>query len=196
MALTDPVETWSDDDITEGDNLAGMVVNKLAKKYRNLAKQDLKQLAWKTLLESRKSWSPDGGAGIRKYCFSSMTYAVRDSMMKNTSIVHVPKAHRVDAFDIERVGIGEDTLVTEKSTDDIVADCAWHIEVLSEMLQTFARIKDGDLARDVLLKEYTPAEVAKRRGVEAKRVYSATSRGRLAIENNYRLYKLWRDKPR
>lgn len=167
------------------------VAKAAAHKYRSTARadfDDLLQQAWLAITQARNTFDPNYGIPFEAYAWRACMRALAKYVERTCSPVGggqtaVAKITTMQIVEWDRIDIGD--------LEGCLDAARWQHATRARLDALLAEVPDGALAALVLLDEYRPSEVAKRRRVPVKRVYRATTRARQHLAADVELRRLF-----
>lgn len=201
MATEKARPSWDEYEVEDLNDVAVQVTNRTQRTYRWASREDLLQEAWRTILDvrARKTWDPTVGVAFAGYLQKAASHTLRDMVWKSISPATLSHRQRAKCFQHTQ-GSEFDTQHADSPVqhvarpDETLAEFEWQTRIVNELIEVFESLDCGHLSKPVLLKGYKHERVARMYGVDVREVYRAVRYARRAIENNYALYKLWREK--
>jgi DNA-directed RNA polymerase specialized sigma24 family protein len=155
--------------------------------------EDLTQEAWTAVLRAKQTFDPAVGVPQDAYLWRAAVVHLKEYVWAQSAPVHAPTGKLRELTGVYGEPLSR-TLpaVQERDEATLTSEISLTTLVRKEVRRTIMRQPRGEIAVDMLLEDYSLAEVCRRHNVGKGAVLSALRAARRALINNIALHRLWR----
>lgn len=159
-------------------------------------REELEQQALLAVLEAQQTHDPQTGIPFGGYAWKAAVNQLHASVLRASSPVSAPSRKLPDLKGIYREMLDEGLIDPALSPEEVLLKLERKQRLKVVLNEVFDATPDQHLAREVLLHERTPREVADEQRVSVERVYEAVRRMRNRLGKSYALWTLWQEAQR
>ena len=155
--------------------------------------RELEQQAALALVEAHRSYDPQTGIPFEGYAWRAVINQLHGAVLRESAPVSA-SAHKLpDLKGLFREALDEGLVDPRADPYRVLAALQREARVRSALDEILSGERDHQIARDVLLREMEPREVARWRRVPVQRVYAVVRRVKNRIGKSYACWMLWRE---
>lgn len=156
---------------------------------------DLQQAAWVAVLLARRTWDPGEGPPFEAYAWRASINSLHKTVRKDSAPVSAGDRELDELLGLHRAPLSLIEGIAQSTTDiDRVLDLKRLIEKTTASVRRItSALRNGYLAKMVLLEEVPPRKVAELERVPVAHVYKATNATRRVLSEDEELWKLWKE---